>query len=112
MKIVDLKLDGARDEFYGPAPDYGVPDYPWGARISLTNEQLAALGWTTFPPVGSMFTIAGTGRVVSFSEDESNEADEPYRRMELQIMQLGLDPQMENGAAKLYNSTSDGQEKG
>lgn len=112
MKLVDLKTDGDADDFYGAAPDYAMPDYPWGARICLSNDELEKLGITTFPPVGAMFNVECVARVVCVSEDETdNGKGEPRRRMELQIMQMGAEQQTANGAAKLYRSTSDATDK-
>lgn len=113
MKRVDLKLDNDGDDFYGPAPEYAVPQYPWGVRLCLTNDELEKLGIPTLadaPAVGASVRLDAVGTVVYVSEDgEVPEGQPPRRRVEIQITELGLGAAAKprSGAGRLYGSAAD-----
>ena len=66
------------------------PDYPWGLRISLQDEQLDALGLGHLPRVGAKVNIQATATVQSVSS-ESVDNGQPNRRVDLQITDLGVE---------------------
>lgn len=65
------------------------PDYPWGTRLSLGDEELAKLGLTELPAAGTPVAISAMGMIVSTSED-TVDGGKPNRRCEIQITDLAV----------------------
>lgn len=67
--------------------------YPYGTQISLEGDQLAALGISDLPKVGTVVSIMAKAKVVSVSsrEDQDGSADQS---LSLQITDLGIDSKM------------------
>lgn len=64
--------------------------YPWGLRLTLTNEQLAQFGIDK-PMAGESFEIDACGVVVEVSaQDQDADGDVDNVRVEIQITELGL----------------------
>lgn len=65
------------------------PDYPWGLRLHLGDEQLAALGMTKLPPATTPVMLHAQAIVIGTSE-ETVDGGKPNRRLELQITDLAV----------------------
>lgn len=79
------------------------PDYPWGLRITLTDEQIEALGIKTLPAVGAPVAIEAVGTVQSVS-DEAVDNGKSNRRIELQLTDLAMAGASPPMAERLYPS--------
>lgn len=66
--------------------------YPYGLRLHLNQEQLAALGYAELPPAGTSLRIEAVGVVTrSSSEDPDADGDIDYLCVEVQITEMGLE---------------------
>ena len=63
-------------------------DYPWGLRLHLQEEQLAALGVNALPSTGAIVRISATARVVATAEE--SEGGQAKRSLGLQITDMGM----------------------
>lgn len=89
MKLVPMKNPpAAKPQTAEVAADYRDPDYPYGLRISLDEEQLAALGLASLPAVGGPVGLEAAALVISASEQQVD--GQPRRSLELQITDLAL----------------------
>ena len=92
---VDLKRtpeDQAAD-----TPDVSrQPDYSWGTSIELRNPELAKLGITQMPQMGTELMIAGKARVTAMRADGDGKC------LSLQITHLAVD----DGATAPRKSTA------
>lgn len=105
MKLHSLKRapkekEEAKD-CVSPCGDYEQPDYPYGTRMSLDDEGLAAMGITSISEVGAPVSINAIGTVVLMSE-ESVEGGKPNRRLEIQITDMALAFPGEKLSARMY----------
>ena len=94
MKLVSMllpKKEKPEDDDAAPAmsSDYERPDYPYGLRISLDDEQLAALGMQSMPATGAPCSIQAIGTVLSVFE-ETVDGGKPNRRLEIQITEIAV----------------------
>jgi hypothetical protein len=87
-KLVDLKLTKKEKKESAPCAVSGMPDYPWGTRLSLNDEALDKLGMKTLPRVGDKVSVTGVGVITSVSQHESEKRDD--RCVEIQIQQLAV----------------------
>lgn len=76
------------------------PDYPWGTRINLDEDQIAALGMKALPAVGAPVGVEAVATVISVSEEQRD--GKTFRRLELQITDLAIAAAGTNKYAKMY----------
>jgi len=92
MKLVSMKTapseEAADKGSECCAGEYKEPDYPWGLRLRLEDDQLKALGLASLPPVGAPMELHALARVISVSEEQVD--GKAKRCMELQVTDLGL----------------------
>lgn len=104
MKLVSMKKDdghGKECRCCDAAPSgCSEPDYPWGLRISLDEEQLAAMGVQALPASGAPVGIEAAAVVVSQGEETRD--GKVHRRLELQITDLGMAAAGTNKYARMY----------
>jgi hypothetical protein len=75
-----------------PAMAYQPCPYPYGLRLNLNQEQLAALGYDELPPAGTILRVEAVGCVTrSSSEDPDADGDIDYLCVEVQITQMGME---------------------
>lgn len=67
-------------------------EYPWGLRIHLEAEQLAALGIKDLPEVGAEIQIVAIAKVVSASISASEGQSREHRSVGLQLTDMELAP--------------------
>lgn len=77
------------------------PDYPWGLRVRLNDEELDKLGMADLPAVGAEMQLMAKVSVVSVAQHEDDSKDGKHRDVELQITDMGLDVG-ENRASIMY----------
>jgi hypothetical protein len=95
VKLVDMKCELAKDCVPMMATCAGSP-FPYGLRLSLNQEQLAALGHEELPPAGTMVRIEAVGCVVrATSEDPDADGDCDYLCVEVQITEMGMEEESE-----------------
>lgn len=73
------------------SPDGTVPEYPYGLRISLCEEDVAKLG-LTLPRAGQAMRIAAEGIVVSVNEHVNEGEGEVEAYVCIQIQDMSLTP--------------------
>ncbi len=74
------------------APQSYEPEYPYGLKVTLSDDELSRLGMTNLPPVGQAMMLYARAEVSSTSAYES--ADGQSRRsVDLQITDLTLGPE-------------------
>jgi len=104
MKLVSMKKEGGHGHGCSccSAEPSGCsePDYPWGTRLNLDEEQIAALDIKTLPAVGSSVRVEGVAKVISVSEEQRD--GKTFRRMELQITDLAIAAAGTNKYARMY----------
>lgn len=91
MKLVSMKRsEEAKSEAMDCSPCHSdMPDYPYGTRLNLDEEQLKQLGITAMPSAGAAIWIEGRGVVVGMREEH---IDGKLRRgLDIQITDLALD---------------------
>lgn len=76
------------------------PDYPWGTRISLEEDQIAALGLKAMPAVGAPVGVEAVAMVIGVNEEQRD--GKTFRRLELQITDLALAAAGTNKYARMY----------
>lgn len=91
MKLVSMKRsEAAKSDAMECSPCHGdMPDYPYGTRLNLDEEQLSQLGITAMPSAGEPMWIEARGVVTGMREEH---IDGKLRRgLEIQITDLALD---------------------
>lgn len=105
MKLVSMKRSEAdKGEVETCSPCHGdTPDYPWGLRLNLNEEQLAQLGIGAMPTAGAVILIEAKGVVSSMREEQID--GKLQRGLEIQITELGVDTGAgETLAERLYSA--------
>lgn len=109
MKLVSMKStdeEEKKDDAAECCGDFKEPDYPWGLRIRLEDEQLEALGIASMPPVGAPMEVQALAKVISVSEEQVE--GKPKHCLELQITDLGCTPpERRSMADRLYGRNGD-----
>jgi hypothetical protein len=104
-KLIDMALTGKDREAMKPGLAESEPAYPWGLRLTLSNEALAKLGLNPLPNVDDAFMLHAQVEVVGVQQNEG--ADGVNRSIDLQITACLLErmPAEEAaGAAEMYPS--------
>lgn len=109
MNLVSMKKEGGHGKdchCCDTAPSgCSEPDYPWGTRISLEEEQIAALGLKAMPAVGAPMSVQGVAMAVSVSEEQRD--GNTFRRLELQITDLALSAPKARLSNRMYPEDKD-----
>lgn len=104
MKLVSMKKEGGHGHDCccdkAMPSSCSEPDYPWGTRLNLDEEQIAALGMKALPAVGAPVGVEAVATVISVSEEQRD--GKTYRRMELQITDLAIAAAGTNKYARIY----------
>lgn len=83
------------------APAVGEqPLYPYGTRLTLNDESLKALG-ISLPAVGTVYTLMARVEVVSARAEKVQDGEQEIGA-DLQITDMGLEPEGSDPAAKLW----------
>lgn len=75
------------------------PEFPWGLSLSFDEEVMDKLGIDEMPGVGDMCHMMAMAKVTSVSENEMmvNGKPKKCRRIEMQITDLGVENENEEG---------------
>lgn len=94
MKLVNMKQDRDDSAKEMAIASSGPSDqYPWGLRVTLTQDELDKLGIKTLPAVGSKLKLVAEVEVVSREESQSQSqgGDEQKRKsLGLVMCKLGI----------------------
>lgn len=107
--MISMKMTPAEaNEEAGVTPE--VPAYPYGLTINLEEEQLAKLGITSLPPVGTVFYLKARTEVTSTSQYQNQTGTDMCLCLQITDMELDSSsgPSPEERAAKFY-AASGGQ---
>jgi hypothetical protein len=95
MKLTSMKLappEPTPEEKMYPSMACGpdsTPEYPYGLRIRLEEDQIKALGLTELPETGASVTLSAQGEISSTSAyDDAKRGVQ--RTIEIQITAIGL----------------------
>lgn len=102
----NLKLsEKKKEELSATEAASDAPQYPWGTRISLEEEQIALFPELQDVSVGDEMEATIRVRVKSVSENESEEGGKKsrYQRVELQITDMEFPADKSVDAEKLYS---------
>lgn len=89
-KFADMEMDDeSQMDAVMPMPMPEKPQYPFGLRICLTEQELSKLGIDEDPDVGDYIDIRAFASVTSVSRTDGPNG--PCRRIELQIEKLALE---------------------
>ena len=97
MELVSMAREQPTgDKMYGAAVPCEPCPYPYGLRLNLSQEQLAALGYTELPPAGTTLRLEAVAVVTrSASEDPDADGDIDYLCVEMQITEMGVEQEGE-----------------
>ncbi len=104
MKLVSMKRSKAemtKDDSSALSDEQ--PDFPWGLRITLNDEQIKALGIKALPAVGAKCAIEATGMIQSVS-DESVDGGESNQRIEIQLTDMAIAAPGTSKYAAMYSN--------
>ena len=94
MELVDMRETGGAQ---GLAMAEPCAPLPYGLRLNLGQEQLAALGYSELPEAGTTVRIEAVGVVTrASSEDPDADGDVDYLCVEIQITEMGLEEEEES----------------
>lgn len=104
MKLVSMKKEGGHGKdchCCEVAPSgCSEPDYPWGTRINLEEDQIAALDLKAMPAVGAPVGVEAVAMVIGVNEEQRD--GQTFRRLELQITDLAIAAAGTNKFARMY----------
>lgn len=104
MKLVSMKNTSGHEHGCScceAAPSgCGEPDYPYGTRLNLEEDQVEALGLSALPSVGSTVEVQGIANVIGVSEEKRD--GKTFRRLELQMTDLGVGPAKSDVTNRMY----------
>lgn len=108
MKLSSMKQapEAKAKEAPDVAGEYREPDYPYGLRISLDDDQLTALGVDALPVAGAPVALEAIGTVMSVSE-ETVDNGKARRRLEVQITDMAMATPGTSKYAKMYPDMKD-----
>ena len=96
-----MKLSGDKESILSTP---SAPEYPYGLRISLSEDEVKKLDLDPLPDVGSSIAIRGMATVASVSIDDSQDGGK-RRSVSLQITDLYLGGP-KDAAEKMYGKES------
>lgn len=92
MNLVSMKRDPEkddRDDSKDCCSEMPTPDYPWGTRLSLEEEQLQKLGIKEIPAANTRVQIGAIGEVTGYREETVD--GKVKRCLEIQLVELGVE---------------------
>lgn len=95
MDLVSMAVESPKGIYDSP-PTTSPSPYPYGCKLCLNQEQLAALGYTDLPPAGTQVHIEAVGVVTrSCTEDPDADGDIDYVSVEIQVTAMALEEEGE-----------------
>lgn len=93
MKLVNMKREGddsPKEAMISAAPG---EQYPWGLRVTLTQDELDKLGITKLPEVGTRLKLVAEVKVVSREESQREHeggGEQKQKSLGLVMCKLGI----------------------
>jgi hypothetical protein len=104
MSMVNMKSKVEREEMPGEV-DADGPRYPYGLCIRLGKDELAKIGMTTLPNVGTGMNLMARATVKSVSSyDTQGEGADMSVELQITDLELGQMSASTNAANVLYGS--------
>ena len=100
MKLSDMKLSPKQKSLISEMPKMEGPEYPYGLRIRLEDDQLKKLGMDELPKIEKEVSIVAKGFISSVSSNDSDYGS--HRCVEIQITELALDKPDKSESESLY----------
>lgn len=96
--MISMKLSAAeaKSETMLGDTDDDLPKYPYGLTINLCDDELAKLGITELPPVGTVMQLTALVEVCSISQYENQDGADKSMNLQITDMELAAG----NGAEK------------
>jgi len=95
-----MKLKAEQEVLTSQPIEPEKPEYPYGLKITLEDEQLKALGIKALPGLEQMVKLSGKGVVCSISASDSEYGS--HRCLSIQITDLEVSMVGKSDAQKLY----------
>lgn len=94
--MIPLKMTPAeaKAEGYGSPMEAKPPAYPWGTRLTLTDEVVRKLFPDGLPKVGAMIAIDAFAEVVTVNETKQQEGPDRVS-VDLQLTEMDLEQDVE-----------------
>lgn len=106
MSLVNMKMSAKEAQEWAEPVAADAPEYPYGLSISLNEEDLAKLGITTPPPVGTRMLLTARVEVCSTSQYQTQgKENEASVGLQITDMELGEASQGSDAASLLYPSS-------
>lgn len=105
MKLHSLKRTPEDKQDDHGAVDGTRPDFPWGARLHLQEDQLDQLGLNTIPVAGATVAVEAIGIVQGYREEMLD--GKTVRSLEIQLTDMGLAVQGEPVSKRMYPDKKD-----
>lgn len=89
--MISMKLTAAEakaDTMLGDPSDDDLPKYPYGLTICLCDDDLAKLGITELPKVGSVMQLTALVEVCSVSQYENQDGADNSLSLQITDMEL------------------------
>lgn len=102
MDLVSMKRSPAEAK-EAATPADTAPEYPYGLRLRLEDEELQKLGLTTLPDVGTSLVLTARVEVCGTSAYDSESGK--HRSVELQLTDLALAPEQRPANAEALYPT-------
>lgn len=100
MDLIDMKHSPKeREEESEEAKEQKGPEYPWGLKITLGEDELEKLGLGENPKSGEEFEIHAKGFVCEERESSSDDYGDD-RSVTIQLTSVGLEPEEEEEDGK------------
>lgn len=96
--MISMKLTPAEaksETMLGDSDD-DLPQYPYGLTVNLCDDELAKLGITELPAVGTVMQLTALVEVCSISQYENQDGADKSMNLQITDMELAAG----NGAAK------------
>ncbi len=105
--LVSMKITKKEKKFLESPISADTPKFPWGLEINLQNEELAKLGITVLPELGTKGSLIANVTVTraSESEDQRNGKTKKSRSLTLQITDLKVDAKSETAANIIFKES-------
>ena len=100
MKLHDMKLGSKQKSLLSEMPKMDAPEYPYGLRIRLEEDQLKKMGITELPKLEKEVELIAKGYISSVSSNESEYGS--HRCVEIQITEMAFEPKKKSQSETLY----------
>lgn len=101
MVSMKIKQEEGENELEMKTPEYG-----YGTKIDLEEEQVAALGITQLPPVGTVMKVNAMVVVTKTQLEDDGEGKERYLCLQITDLELAPSGEKKDPATIMYGDAS------